>query len=95
LGSWAAGWAWFSRNGFRWHDGLVMLDLILPASPFGIEDLGRYHRADLVVASILVGTGWLLSLALLPGHHPLLTPVFPVDHGPRVVKRRGERPQPP
>lgn len=62
--SWLAGWWYF---GPRTPDpALYALDLLVPTSPFGLEDRYEPHGVGLSVAAGLQVLGWALSLAVLP-----------------------------
>jgi hypothetical protein len=65
--AWLAGWWYFAFAGSRPPDaGLYVLDLLLPTSPFGLEDRRPQDGAGLWVAAGLQVLGWALSLAVLP-----------------------------
>jgi hypothetical protein len=65
--AWLAGWQYFAASRPRPADAaLYALDLLVPTSPFGLEDRYAQSGAALWVAAGLQVLGWALSLAVLP-----------------------------
>jgi hypothetical protein len=66
--AWLAGWWYFATAAHaRPRDpGLYALDLLVPTSPFGLEDRNPQNGAGVWVAAGLQVLGWALSLAVLP-----------------------------
>jgi hypothetical protein len=65
--AWLAGWWYFAAVARPPADAaLYALDVLVPTSPFGLEDGYRPHDAGVWVAAGLQALGWALSLAVLP-----------------------------
>jgi hypothetical protein len=67
VAAWLAGWGYFATTARPAPDpGLYALDLLLPGSPFGVDQRYTPHGTAFAVAVGLQAMGWALSLAVLP-----------------------------
>jgi hypothetical protein len=68
VAAWLVGWGYFAgaARPAPADPGLYALDVLLPASPLGLEGHYPLDRAGVWVAAGLQALGWALSLAVLP-----------------------------